>query len=260
MIASFGVVVGMWLERFLIVVPSLSHKFLPYSSGHYQPRPVEIMIMTSTFAAMCLLYVLFSKFVPIISIWELKAGEHPSPALNPPRPTSTRSGRRTHERDLRLYDDGDAAQRAVNGLRKAGVADSAITVISDQPMEAYEFGEMNRATRIWYIASGGGLVGLVFATWLTRMTELAWPLPTGNMPIVSWWPNLIVIFELTMLGAILATVATLLVTGGARPAQAGALRPRSDQRQDSRRRRNPPRLDDVERALVAAGSPQIKRI
>ena len=82
-IASFTVVVGMWQERFLIVVPSLSHKFLPYSWGHYQPRPVEIMIMTSTFAAMCLLYVLFSKFVPIISIWELKAGEHPAPALSP---------------------------------------------------------------------------------------------------------------------------------------------------------------------------------
>jgi hypothetical protein len=110
-----------------------------------------------------------------------------------------------------LYDDGVGAQRAVNGLRNAGVADSAITVISDQPMEAYEFGEMNRATRIWYIASGGGLVGLVFATWLTRMTELAWPLPTGNMPIVSWWPNLIIMFELTMLGGILAAVITLLV-------------------------------------------------
>jgi Protein of unknown function (DUF3341) len=111
-----------------------------------------------------------------------------------------------------LYDTGDAAQRAVNSLRNAGVADSAITVISDQPMEAYEFGEMNRATRIWYIASGGGLIGLVFAAWLTRMTELAWPLPTGNMPIVAWWPNLIVMFELTMLGAIVSTVITLLVT------------------------------------------------
>ena len=113
-----------------------------------------------------------------------------------------------------LYDTGDAAQRAVNSLRNAGVADSAITVISDQPMEAYEFGEMNRATRIWYIASGGGLIGLVFATWLTRMTELAWPLPTGNMPMVTWWPNLIVMFEMTMLGAILATVVTLLITAG----------------------------------------------
>ena len=32
------------------------------------------------------------------------------------------------------------------------------------------------------------------------------------MPIVAWWPNLIIIFELTMLGAILATVVTLFVT------------------------------------------------
>ena len=34
------------------------------------------------------------------------------------------------------------------------------------------------------------------------------------MPIVAWWPNLIVIFEMTMLGAILATVITLIVTAG----------------------------------------------
>jgi Ni/Fe-hydrogenase subunit HybB-like protein len=82
-VASLSVCVGMWLERFLIVVPSLSHKFLTYSWGHYRPRPVEILITTATFAAMMLLYTLFSKFVPIISIWELKAGEHPSPALYP---------------------------------------------------------------------------------------------------------------------------------------------------------------------------------
>jgi molybdopterin-containing oxidoreductase family membrane subunit len=74
-IASCGVLVGMWLERFLIVVPSLGHKYLPYSWGTYRPRPVEILITISTFAAMTLLYVLFSKFVPIISIWEMKVGE-----------------------------------------------------------------------------------------------------------------------------------------------------------------------------------------
>jgi molybdopterin-containing oxidoreductase family membrane subunit len=76
-VASSTVLVGMWLERFLIIVPSLGHKYLPYSWGSYRPRPVEIMITVSTFAAMALLYVLFSKLVPIISIWELKVGEHP---------------------------------------------------------------------------------------------------------------------------------------------------------------------------------------
>ena len=75
-IASLSVVVGMWLERFLIIVPSLSHKQLSYAWGSYRPRPVEIVITVATVAAMTLLYVLFSKTVPIISIWELKVGEH----------------------------------------------------------------------------------------------------------------------------------------------------------------------------------------
>jgi molybdopterin-containing oxidoreductase family membrane subunit len=83
-IASCGVVVGMWLERFLIIVPSLGHKYLPYSYGIYRPRLTEIIVAGSTFAAMALLYVLFAKFVPIISIWELKAGAHVPPELIPP--------------------------------------------------------------------------------------------------------------------------------------------------------------------------------
>jgi molybdopterin-containing oxidoreductase family membrane subunit len=83
-IASIAVVIGMWIERFLIIVPSLGHKYLPYSFGIYRPQPVEILIAGATFAAMTLLYVLFAKFVPIISIWELKAGEHVPSTLIPP--------------------------------------------------------------------------------------------------------------------------------------------------------------------------------
>ena len=79
-VASTTVLIGMWLERFLIIVPSLGHKYLPYSWGTYSPRPVEIIILVSTFGAMALLYVLFAKVVPIISIWELKVGEHPFPS------------------------------------------------------------------------------------------------------------------------------------------------------------------------------------
>src|ERR1051326_4023818 len=76
-VASFGVVVGMWLERFLIIVPALSHKPLPYSWGHYMPRTPEILLLVATFGAMVMFYVLFSKVVPIISIWEMKIGQHP---------------------------------------------------------------------------------------------------------------------------------------------------------------------------------------
>ena len=82
-VASLGVLVGMWLERFLIIVPSLSNKALPYAWGTYAPQPIEIMVTISTFAAMALLYTLFAKFIPVISIWELKVGEHPLPAVTP---------------------------------------------------------------------------------------------------------------------------------------------------------------------------------
>ncbi|HEV2387405.1 MAG TPA: NrfD/PsrC family molybdoenzyme membrane anchor subunit [Candidatus Acidoferrales bacterium] len=75
-IASTTVVVGMWIERFLIVVPPLEHKYLPYAWGSYRPTWVEVTITVGTFAAMGLLYLLFAKFVPIISMWELRAGGH----------------------------------------------------------------------------------------------------------------------------------------------------------------------------------------
>ena len=75
-IASCGVIVGMWLERFLIVVPSLARKGSPYSWGSYTPEWPEVVIMVSSFAAMALLYVLFSKLVPLISVWELRSGDH----------------------------------------------------------------------------------------------------------------------------------------------------------------------------------------
>ena len=164
-IASIGVVVGMWLERFLIIVPSLGHKYLPYSFGTYRPQPVEIIIAGATFAAMTLLYVLFAKVVPIISIWELKAGDHPpAGTLIPPadRGASAR-GAAPMKAVYGLYPDGQSAQQAVNRLRAAGLADRDITVLSAQPMEDFEFGHMDKATWMWWIACGGGLLGMASA-------------------------------------------------------------------------------------------------
>jgi hypothetical protein len=111
-----------------------------------------------------------------------------------------------------LYTDGKAAQQAVNRLRAAGFADREITVLSPQPMEDYEFGRRDKATWMWSIACGGGLVGMATALGLTWLTEMSWPIDVGGLPMFAWWPNLIIFFELTMLGAIVATVATLVVT------------------------------------------------
>jgi Ni/Fe-hydrogenase subunit HybB-like protein len=76
-IASCSIIVGMWLERFLIIVPALGRKFLPFAWGNYRPTWVEDTLMASSFGMMALLYLLFSKAVPMISIWEMKVGLQP---------------------------------------------------------------------------------------------------------------------------------------------------------------------------------------
>ena len=111
-----------------------------------------------------------------------------------------------------LYPSGQSAQQAVNRLRAAGIADRHITVISAQPMEDYEFGQMDKATWMWWFACLGGLIGMSAGFGLAWVTETSWPLNVGGLPIFAWWPNLIIIFELTMLGAIIATVVTLVVS------------------------------------------------
>src|SRR3989338_5945119 len=77
-IASISVNIGMWLERFLIVVPSLSRPRLPVHSGHYVPTWVEWSMMAGFLATFILLYILFTKLFPIVSIWEIREGREKS--------------------------------------------------------------------------------------------------------------------------------------------------------------------------------------
>lgn len=112
-----------------------------------------------------------------------------------------------------LYDDPHIAQQAVNNLRAAGVNDADITVISSEPFDHFEFGHRDAKTSMPWIAAAAGAVGLVASYYLLGVSQRAWPLVTSGMPIVPLWTNLIIIFEMTMLSAIVATVITLIVTG-----------------------------------------------
>jgi Protein of unknown function (DUF3341) len=110
-----------------------------------------------------------------------------------------------------LYTDPETVQRAVDGVRALGVAERDIVVMSSEPFEEYEFSHRDKATWLHWIAGGGALLGLTGGYFLTTGASLAWPIRTSGMPIVATWPNTIVVFELTMLGAILATVITLFL-------------------------------------------------
>lgn len=74
MIVGLLINVGMYLDRFLIIVPSLGHPRLPYAWGAYMPSMIEVTIIVGTFAFFALLYLLAIKFVPLVSIWEQKEG------------------------------------------------------------------------------------------------------------------------------------------------------------------------------------------
>lgn len=111
-----------------------------------------------------------------------------------------------------LYADPGLAQQAVNNLRAAGVADADITVLSSEPFEHLEFGHRDAKTAMPWIATAAGAIGLVLTYYLLGASQRSWPLITSGMPIVPLWTNLIIIFEMTMLSAIIATVITLIVT------------------------------------------------
>jgi len=74
-IASVCVIVGMYLERFIIVIPTLGNPRLPSAARFYGPTWVELAITAATFAAMAMLYMIFSKLFPIIAVWEFKGHE-----------------------------------------------------------------------------------------------------------------------------------------------------------------------------------------
>jgi Ni/Fe-hydrogenase subunit HybB-like protein len=76
-VASVAVEIGMWLERFLIVVPSLAKPRLPITAASYVPSWVEWSLFAAFVATFILLYATFTKLFPIVSIWEIREGrEH----------------------------------------------------------------------------------------------------------------------------------------------------------------------------------------
>src|SRR5216110_2615782 len=71
-VVSILVLIGMWFERFNIIVPSLGHDFYPYTWGIYYPSPTDTMIVIGSFAWFFLLFLGFIKVMPSLSVVEVK--------------------------------------------------------------------------------------------------------------------------------------------------------------------------------------------
>jgi molybdopterin-containing oxidoreductase family membrane subunit len=71
-VVSILVLIGMWFERFNIIVPSLGHDFYPYTWGIYTPSLTDSTIIIASFAWFFLLFLGFIKLMPSLSIVEVK--------------------------------------------------------------------------------------------------------------------------------------------------------------------------------------------
>ncbi len=66
--------VGMWLERYTIIVPSGSRPFLPWGIGHYSLSMVEWSIFAAWVSGFFLVFLLFTRILPMLTIWEIEEG------------------------------------------------------------------------------------------------------------------------------------------------------------------------------------------
>ena len=77
-VASISIIIGMWLERFVIIVPTLTRQRLPIEQAFYIPTWVEWSILAGCISFFMLLYTLFTKVFPIVPIWEVREGRQKS--------------------------------------------------------------------------------------------------------------------------------------------------------------------------------------
>jgi Ni/Fe-hydrogenase subunit HybB-like protein len=82
--------VGMWFERFVIIVTSLHRDYLPSSWSSYRPTPIELAMLIGSFGLFFTAFLLFCRFLPVVAMAEVKGvlhvGRNPRESTSEPRP------------------------------------------------------------------------------------------------------------------------------------------------------------------------------
>ena len=71
-VISIVVNIGMWFERFVLIVTSLHRDFLPSSWSYYTPTVIEVATLVGSFGLFFTLFLLFCRFLPMIAMAEVK--------------------------------------------------------------------------------------------------------------------------------------------------------------------------------------------
>ena len=106
---------------------------------------------------------------------------------------------------LALFEDIDPAADAVEKLHELGVPDENINIISGVPIAHKMLGRPHPHTNVSRLALGGAAAGFLFGLFLNFGTPNLYYVPVGGQYITPIPPGLIIVFEMTMLFALLAT-------------------------------------------------------
>ena len=107
---------------------------------------------------------------------------------------------------LGLFTDESVAADAMDSIRDAGYSSTEYEVLTGTPYPEGTFGEEEPVHKLYRWPLIGASCGFIIGLLLTAGTQLAYPLVTGGKPILGIPPMAIIIYEGTMLGAIIFTV------------------------------------------------------
>ncbi len=107
---------------------------------------------------------------------------------------------------LGLFKTADAAADAADRLHAADFGPRDYEVLTSAPYPEGAFGEDPGPHRLFVFPLGGALLGFAVALLLTAGTQLSFPLVTGGKPILAIPPMIVIMYEGTMLGALIFTV------------------------------------------------------
>ena len=211
LVISIAINVGMWLERFVIIVTGQHRSFLPATWFDFRPTLVDASTFVGSIGLFLTLFLLFVRFVPIISMNETKEltvkGHERAPTAHV-RTSGRRYPRRgwvrRHAASLLLagFPSSDAAADACRRLTLAGVRKfDAHAPFADHALKS---AIPTRPSPLPWITLVCGVLGGLGAFLGQRWVELkGYPMQIGGKPGGSWQAFIPVTFEVTILCAAL---------------------------------------------------------
>jgi len=186
------VCVGMWFERFVIIVTSLHRGYLPSSWTMFSPTWVDIGIFVGTLGFFFLLFLLYARSFPMIAQAEVKGGRCQETGVREQESLNSylltlNSPEELLDKIKELKSDSKEIQEVYTPFYVHGLAEAL----------GLKRTRLGKATFLY------GLIGLFFGCWLTYFTMIKdWPMDIGGKPNATFWQNLPafvpVIFELVV--------------------------------------------------------------